>query len=238
MGIIKTQEELLSKMNFYKKIYTKEVVDYYISLINLEISSLNKDYIPDDILDCLRHTDIYNDIARFNIYENAITTLEGDKRLKKLFTGKDKLEVIIPSHIKDYKVYSYNPYKDEVMLYDLVIDEEYRKEKIKDIKNNRIELLDIQLTNVSKDIEKYKEKYKKESFDLNVEKDQLLQSKEIANLEIKALQERKNKEEYATSIKKIVGGYKKDFSDFYNIDTKEKVLKIGNTKVSNHIYHY
>ena len=57
-------------------------------------------------------------------------------------------------------------------------------------------------------------------------------------LEIKALKERINKEEYANTIKNIIGGYKKDFTEFYNIDTNEKVLKIGNTKVSNHIYHY
>ena len=152
MGIIKTQEELIRKMDFYKKIYTKEVIEYYKSLINLEISSLNKDYIPEDILECLRHTEFYDDVARFNIYENALTTLEGDSRLKKLYTGKEKLDVIIPTHIKDYKVYSYNPYKDEVMLFDLVIDEEYRKNKIKDIENNKISYLDIQITNVDKDM--------------------------------------------------------------------------------------
>ena len=238
MGIIKTQEELIRKMDFYKKIYTKEVIEYYKSLINLEISSLNKDYIPEDILECLRHTEFYDDVARFNIYENALTTLEGDSRLKKLYTGKEKLDVIIPTHIKDYKVYSYNPYKDEVILFDLVIDEEYRKNKIKDIENNKITFLDIQITNVEKDIEKYKDKYNKESFDLNVEKDQLIQSRDIAMLEIKALKERSNKEDYAYSIKNIIGGYQKDFGEFYNIDINEKVLKIGNTKVSKHIYHY
>ena len=29
MGLIKTKEELTAKMNFYKKIYTKEVIEYY-----------------------------------------------------------------------------------------------------------------------------------------------------------------------------------------------------------------
>lgn len=238
MGIIKSKEELISKMEFYKKIYSKEIIDYYNSLIELEISSLNKDYIPEDVLEYLRHTNIYNDIVRFNIYENALITLNGDARLKRLYTDPSILDFIIPSKIKDYRVFTYNPNKDEIKLYDLIIDEEYRKRKIKEIEKNRIDVIDIQLANVLKDITKYKEKNNVESFDLNVEKDQLIQSKEIASLEIKALNERKNKEEYANSIKNIVGGYKKDFSDYYNIDSKEKILKIGNTKVVNNTYHY
>ena len=238
MGIIKSKEELISKMEFYKKVYSKEIIDYYNSLIELEISSLNKNYIPEDVLEYLRHTNIYNDIARFNIYENALITLNGDARLKRLYTDPSILDFIIPSKIKDYRVFTYNPNKDEIKLYDLIIDEEYRKRKIKEIEKNRIDVIDIQLANVLKDITKYKEKNNVDSFDLNVEKDQLIQSKEIASLEIKALNERKNKEDYANSIKNIVGGYKKDFSDYYNIDSKEKILKIGNTKVINNTYHY
>lgn len=238
MGLIKTKEELTAKMVFYKKIYTKEIIEYYDSLLNLKISSLNRDYIPEDILNSLRHTEIYKDISRYNIYENAITTLEGDSRLKKLYTGKETLDVILPTKIVDYKVFSYDPALDEIMLFDLKIDEEYRINKIKDIENNKIAYLDEQIALVDSDIEKYIKNYGNKPFNLSVEKDQLTQSREMAKLEIKSLKERSSKEDYANSIKNIIGGYQKDFCDFYNIDPNIKVLKIGNTKVTNHTYHY
>ena len=234
MEIIKSKEKLESEMDFYKKIYSKEVFDYYMSLINLEISSLNLDYIPEDVLEYLRHTNIYDDIARYNIYESALNTLSGDSRLIKLYSASSCLDYIIPSIIKDYRVFTYNPKKDEVKLFDLVIDEEYRKRKIQEIEHDRVEVLDLQIEEVQKEIEKCNNS----SFDLNVEKDQLIQSKEIALLEIKALKERKNKEDEANSIKNIVDGYKKDFNDFYNIKSKERILKIANTKVINTTYHY
>ena len=233
MKIIKEKEELESKMAFYKKVYSKEVIEYYNSLLNLEISSLNSELIPEDILNELKNTNFYNDLTRFNIYEHAFNILGNDSNLKKLFTGREDLGFIIPCHIKDYKVFSYNPYKDEVTLYDLTIDRKYREKKIEKIKNDRIAVINKQIELLNKKIEN-----SNNSFDLKIERDQLEQTKEIANLEIKSLKDRTKHEDYANEIKESIENYNDIFSDFYNVDKKTKTLKVGNTKLINYTYHY
>jgi len=233
MKIIKEKEELESRVEFYKRIYSKEVIEYYKSLLNLEISSLNGNEIPEDVLNELKNTSIYNDLARFNIYKHAIFLLGNDSNVKKLYTGREDLGYIIPSHIQDYKVFSYNPYKDEVTLYDLTIDRKYREKKIDKIKLDRIEVLNKQIELITKKIEK-----SKDSFDLKVERDQLEQTKEIANLEIKSLNDRTKHEDYAAEIRDTLENYNEIFNDFYNIDKKIKSLKIGNTKLTKYTYHY
>ena len=233
MKAIKEKEELERKIEFYKKVYSKEVIEYYVSLLNLEISSLNNKVIPEDVLYELSNTDIYNNLARFNIYEHALNVLGADSKLKKLYTEREDLGFIIPSHIQDYKVFSYNPYKDEVTLYDLTIDRKYREKKISKIKSERIELIDKQLESLDKKI-----RSANESFDLKIERDQLEQSKEIANLEIKSLKDRSKHEDYAAEIKEALENYNETFSEFYNIDKKIKTYKIGNTKLTNYTYHY
>ena len=233
MKIIKEKEELESRIEFYKKIYSKEVIEYYNSLLNLEISSLNGDIIPEDILNELSNTNIYNDLARFNIYNHAFRLLGNDSNLKKLYSKSEDLSFIIPCHIKDYKVYSYNPYKDEVTLYDLTIDRKYREKKIDKIKNDRIELIDKQIELLNANIDKTND-----SFDLKIKRDQLEQIKEIANLEIKSLKDRTKHEDYASEIGDTLETYKDLFDNFYNIDKKTKSLKVGNTKLTNYTYHY
>ncbi len=233
MKIIKEKEELESRVEFYKRIYSKEVIEYYNSLLNLEVSSLNGNEIPEDILNELKNTSIYNDLARFNIYKHAFNILGNDSNLKKLFTGREDLGFIIPCHIKDYKVFSYNPYKDEVTLYDLTIDRKYREKKIDKIKNDRISVINKQIELLDKEIEN-----SKETFDLRIERDQLEQVKEIANLEIKSLKDRTKHEDYANEIKESIKTYNNIFSDFYNVDKKIKTLKVGNTKLTNYTYHY
>ncbi len=233
MKIIKEKEELESRVEFNKRIYSKEVIEYYKSLLNLEVSSLNGNEIPEDILNELKNTSIYNDLARFNIYKHAFDLLGNDSNVKKLYTGREDLGYIIPSHIQDYKVFSYNPYKDEVTLYDLTIDRKYREKKIDKIKLDRIEVINKQIDLITKKLEN-----SKDSFDLKVERDQLEQTKEIANLEIKSLNDRTKHEDYAAEIRDTLENYNETFNNFYNIDKKIKSLKIGNTKLTNYTYHY
>ena len=236
MNIIKTKEELEERINFYKKIYNEELIEYYKSLINLEISALDKSLIPEDVINELKYTSIYNDISRFNIYDYALKTLGNSSDYKRLCSWRESLEFIIQSKIKDYNVFSYNPSKDEIYLYSLDIDENYRKRKIDGIKNNRIIILDKQISNVSNEINNSKNN--NELFNLRIEKEQLEQAKDIALLEIKSLTERSNHEDYASSVSKQIESVNDMFSNFYNIDKNEKTIQIGNTKVKKHTYHY
>ena len=236
MNIIKTKEELEARINFYKKIYNEELIEYYKSLINLEISALDRDLIPEDVINELKYTSIYNDISRFNIYDHALKTLGNSSDYKRLCSWRESLDFIIQSKIKDYNVFSYNPSKDEIYLYNLDIDENYRQLKIDDIKNNRIIILDKQISNVSNDINNAKTNI--ETFNLRIEKEQLEQAKDIALLEIKSLTERCNHEDYASSVSKQIESINDTFSNFYNIDKNEKNIQIGNTKVKKHTYHY
>lgn len=239
MKIIKEKEELESKLRFYKKLYRKEIIDYYESLLNLEISTMNRDLIPEDVLEELRHLDFYKDLSRYNIYTHALSVLDNPK-LKKSYTGREKLEVISPTHIKDYKVYSYNPEKDSIILYDFEINKDYRLGRINEIKNTRVDVIEKQIKNVEKDIRDFYMKYNIESFDLKIEKEQLEQARYIAELEIKALNERdsEEKKEYAKLVQNQINGINKTFTEFYNIDPKQKILKVGNTKLSNITHRY
>jgi ribosomal protein L20A (L18A) len=236
MKFIKSKEELEERINFLKKVYSKEIIDYYESLLNLEISSLNKKYIREDILEELKSTTIYNDISRFNIYNHALNTLDSNSKFKRLYSRKESIDVITPNHIKDYKVYTYDPSKDEVILYDLIIDEIYRKSKIDDIKRNRIELLDKQIDD--KQLEIISNSSLKELQDLRIEKEQLESAKDIALLEIKALSDRIKHEDYANEVRNTILGVNNIFSNFYNLEENTRISKIANTKVRKHTYHY
>ena len=236
MKFIKSKEELEERINFLKKVYSKEIIDYYESLLNLEISSLNKKYIREDILEELKSTTIYNDISRFNIYNHALNTLDNNSKFKRLYSRKESIAVITPNHIKDYKVYTYDPSKDEVILYDLIIDEIYRKSKIDDIKRNRIELLDKQIDD--KQLEITSNSSLKELQDLRIEKEQLESAKDIALLEIKALSDRIKHEDYANEVRNTILGVNNTFNNFYNLEKNARISKIANTKVRKHTYHY
>jgi hypothetical protein len=239
MKIIKEKEELESRIEFYKKVYRCEIIDYYEALLNLEVSSVNRDLIHDDILEELRQTEFYKDLSRYNIFTHASNVLSNPE-LKRLYTGREKIEVITPTNIKDYKVYSYNPEKDSITLYDLVIDQDSRLEKISEIKKDRLDIIDLKIKEIEKDMIDYKSKFNEEPFDLKFEKDQLEQSRYIAELEIKSLKERSNedKESYANEVINQMEGIKNTFTEFYNIDSKQKILKVGNTKLTNYTYNY
>ena len=78
IGRINNKKELLGLLKRYKEILNSEIVDYLNSLVNLEFSVV-RNYISEDKRAILSETDIYNKIARYNIYKRAIELF---KRLK------------------------------------------------------------------------------------------------------------------------------------------------------------
>lgn len=236
MNMIKSKEELEERIKFFKRIYNSELIEYYNSLLNLEVSSLNGSIIPEDIVNELSNTTIYKDLTRYNIYKHAENILTNNPEFKRLTVWREELDFIIPSKIKDYNVYSYNPSKDEVCLFDLTIDEPYRLKRIDSIKKERVEVLDKEISKLKCSINNSNDNSK--IFNLNIERDQLEQTKDIALLEIKSLSDRANHEDYANEVKSSILGVTNTFKNFYNISELDKTLKIGNTKIKKHTYHY
>lgn len=67
---LKTKEELLEKLKKYRTILNSPMYDYLNEAIYLEISIL-KDYISYDTRCALSELEIYNDIAKYNIYHRT-----------------------------------------------------------------------------------------------------------------------------------------------------------------------
>ena len=68
---IKDKDELKELLKNYKTILSKAVYDYFSSLIELDIPTM-KDYISNDERKVLSELEIYNEAARYNIYNRTI----------------------------------------------------------------------------------------------------------------------------------------------------------------------
>ncbi len=105
-----TKEELLRNLESYNNILNKNTQDYLKSLINLEISCLNDQYIDSKTREQLLQLDLVDDISKYNIYYKALEILTNYKynlsitRMKESFNG---LNASIDSNDKKEQVFNY-----------------------------------------------------------------------------------------------------------------------------------
>ena len=125
---IKEREELLNLLKNYKTILNKPIYDYMSALIELDVSVI-KDYISDDERSILAELEIYNEAARYNIYNRTIKLFKQEEAK----IGKVNIEDIngilsIKEANSNTKIFEFNHIKN--MFGDTVDDE-----KIKNIGN-------------------------------------------------------------------------------------------------------
>lgn len=109
---IKEKEELLELLKKYKTILSQSKYDYFRSVIELDINSLD-DYISNSERKVLSELEIYNETARYNIYNRAIklfkqeeknigkVSIEDNNGILSIKTSADCIQLFMFNHINN-----------------------------------------------------------------------------------------------------------------------------------------
>lgn len=99
---IRTKEQMLQLLKKYEEIFTKEILEYFCDLINLQYSVI-QDVISKETRNTLSEFNIYKEIAKFNIYNKTIKLLKSKKF--QIISNEDGLNgVVVVSEINNKPV--------------------------------------------------------------------------------------------------------------------------------------
>lgn len=142
---VDSQEKLRGWLEEYKGILSGEMIDYLNSLINLEFSVVNNDFINEKDRNLLSELKIYEKITMYNIYNRALTIFNNSNRRLQIWDNTKNFEGVgVVSGKKDYKdIFEYNYNRDrvhnvpacgEIIISKYIFDNEQKEEEIKRLK--------------------------------------------------------------------------------------------------------
>lgn len=73
---VATKEEILSMLNAYNGTFSKEVMEYIDSLIELETSVLSKTECSEKIIELLTQTEFFRKLAVYNIFKRLVRLMD------------------------------------------------------------------------------------------------------------------------------------------------------------------
>ena len=137
------KDELDENLRNYFNIFQKEIYDYLVALIDLDISAMDRSQIDNEKLDLIKGFKIYKDISRFNIYTHAIELFSKSEGLYTINNNNDiannNLEIVCKyTDTYNNTIYRYNTTQDYIHYNEISLDEDKRKEIIK----SKLEILD------------------------------------------------------------------------------------------------
>ena len=138
---MKSKKELLETLDSYNKILNRKTQNYLRSLINLEISCLNDQYIDSNTREQLSQLDLVNDISKYNIYYKALKILTRDKyhltltKMKKSFNG---LNASLDNNGKKEQVFNYmiTNDKSKIELFETDLSQSVKQRRMDNILDN------------------------------------------------------------------------------------------------------
>lgn len=133
--MILTREKMLEQVKKYTKQNNKELIEYYYSLINLEENLLKNDTFDYELVS---KSKIFPSIAKYNIYMNLLNLYD---EIQNTFYGElqicedeTKENLIFEGYYypteQEFNLASFertNSLRFEILLYQLIIDRNYRK---------------------------------------------------------------------------------------------------------------
>ena len=120
---VKTKEEMIEDLKGYQAFLNSYYYDYFRSLIELQFSIFNKN-ISDEEKKRLSELDIYREIAKYNIYNQAIDLVKDENAS---LNGNEKKNEGLTIYVNDSRVFDFN-YRARV--YDAKAIEGYKRSDV------------------------------------------------------------------------------------------------------------
>lgn len=138
---VASQEKLNECLKEYKDVLSGEMFDYLNSLINLEFSVVNNDYIDEKNRYLLSELKIYEEITKYNIYHRALAIFNNSNRRLQIWDNNDKFEGVgVVSGKENYRdLFEYNYDRDgmhqvppcgEIVISQYLFDKEQKEQEI------------------------------------------------------------------------------------------------------------
>ena len=142
---VDSQEKLKGWLEQYRDVLSREMYDYLNSLINLEFSIVNNNYIDEKDRKLLSELSIYERITMYNIYHRALVIFNNSNRRLQIWDNDDSFEGVgVVSGKKDYRdIFEYNYDRDrtysvppcgEVIISQYIFDKDKKEQEIERLK--------------------------------------------------------------------------------------------------------